>query len=575
MSPASDPSRPSRPGLLGRLFRSFGGAPTDEPAPPPLFKRRPLPPPEPRGPGLPELDDIPREAPPPPDPARLPQLAVVAAEPPESPPPPAPLPPAQLQALARLRAMVSAGMLAEARALLAEQFAAREELRDATGAPVHLLEAYRLAAFEGAPAELQRLEPRLRPFLGAGDPVLEAIQARAALRRRDPAAARAAYRAAVLRAPDCAEALDWLRRNPVSPDGGTPAADLIAGTPPLLPPPPLPPDPAVLSMLPGGLPPGAPAHWRKDVAVRVGPSGPATDGEREAARDIPGATADEAALLLTDPADFARAQVLPEALLSFFALARASNPPLRLARLYAGREPWATTAMDSPHAAMLAVLFPGLRVVGAFDGAVRERTVVALDRALSDPDTGTLLGRLLPLLVQVMPEARARVFRAFGLPGSETPPRVAGRRPRALHLAPTPAAAFAATAREPLFRLLEQGGFEVASLDVATTGWGEQVRAVFGADLLFGVHGPWMTPVLWAHPAARILELFPPGVHRYETHVLAQACGLAYLGMEGRAAGGFVTQAGHRPGPPTPQAGGIVTDLPWELLNRALGVAQA
>ena len=599
-------------GLLARLWRSLSGTPPAEAAPPPLFRGRPVPPPEPRGPGLPPLDDILTAAPPVPDPVRAPRLvllpggplgeplapvasapvasAPIVSAPIASPPAvpaamvPAPVVPArpargltpiERQAAERIRALIGAGLIGEATALLEAHFRDQPDLRDRAGLPIYLVDSFRCAAMQDRREDMRRWADAVRPLLAENDPLLEAIAARAAVRRREPAAARAAWHAALARAPDLAEARDWLARNPVAPDGGVAAAELISGPRPLLQPAPPRPHPAAPlpdAPLPYALPSGAPGQWLRHVAIRVAETAATADAGWDTARDIPGAAEDDVAALLLAPDDIARPHMFGETALALFALTRASDPPLRLARLYAGRQPWATRPSQAPQAEMLAVLFPGLRVVAAFDGAVRETAVLALDGAARDQATGTLIGGMMPLLPRAAAEARARVFAAYGLPGSERPLRVQGRKPQALYLQATPARALADTARDRLLPLLERGGFEVTTVDMASLPFREQVRLAAGADLLFGVHGPWMASALWAHPQARLLELFPPGVRRYDTQVLAEAAGIAYLGLEGLAADGFVTQGGHRIGPPAGNPGGIVSDLPWPLLQRALGL---
>ncbi len=604
-NPGSSIPGSGRPGLLSRLWQAIAGAPVEDiPPAPPLFRSRPVPPPAPRGPGLPPDDEILLVAPPVPDPARQPRLTLIhdaehpdaspyeagvrplpagqpatadAAAPPEpaaSVPPPSRqnLTPVELQVLGRIRVLLASRMAAQAKELLESHFKHRPGATGHAGLPVYLVESYRCAVLLDDLTSATEHAAALRPLIGEASPLLEVLVARAAMASGNRAVARTAWLTALSRAPGLPDAIDWLTRHPLTPDGGTPAPDLILGPPPELA---AAPPPLALSVLPQGLPPTAPGQWLRDVAIRVTDGASSPDAAWETARALPAAIEGDVAVLLRDPDDIARPAQFTETVLALYALARTGPAPLRLARLYAGVQPWAARATFAPQAEMLAVLFPGLRVTAGFDGAVRERAVIVLDGGARDAATGTMTGGILPLLQRHTPEARARVFAAFGIPGNEFPQRTPGRQLQALYLPANPAAAFAAPARDRLIGLLQAAGFEVNAVDMALTSWRDQVRLAAGADLLFGVHGPALAAAVWAHPQARVLELFPPGVRRYENQLLAEAAGLGYLGLEGVEDGGYISRNGERGGPASEQAGGIVSTLPWHVLNIALAPPKA
>lgn len=573
MSPPSSRTGIARPGLLSRLLQVFAGSQTEDTVPaPPLFAPRPVPPPEPRGPGLPPLDEILREAPPPPDPDRQPRLTLVdfAWNQPAASATPAPPPPPAMDSgrvVAKLRAMLEAGMPGEARKLLD----AVPDIADEAGRPLRRVLAYRCAVAANDMESTAALAAELRPTLDEHDPLLEVIIARTAVLAGNPAVARTAWLAALHRAPGLPEAAEWLERHPVSPDGGVPVDELIAGPrprldalPPLL----------ALTALPDSLPPSGPAQWLRNVAIRIADGAPSTDAAWDEAREVPAFADNDVAVVLRDPDDIARPAGFAETALAVFALARGGPAPLRIARLYAGRQPWAARASESQQAELLAVLFPGLRVTAAFDGALRERAAIAIGGS-RDAGTGTLIGGLMPQVRRHAGEARARVYAALDLPNTALPPRVAGRKPQALLLEPSPGCALSAPVRERLLALLERHGLEVASQSLETLPWREQVRLVAGADLLIGVHGRALAPVIWAHAEAKLLEIFPRGVRRYDIQLLAEAAGIGYLGVEAAEQDGFVTRPRERFGPPTGHAGGIVTELPWTLIDSVLAPAPA
>jgi hypothetical protein len=579
------PTQSNRPGLWSRLIDSIAGRKRTVAATPPLFRGRPVPPLEPRGPGLPELDDILLEAPRPPDPARVSRPTLVpaaplvsAAAPPEPVAPAAPprLTPVERVAAERIRLLIGSGMVAEAQALLDMHFAPRPDLLDRSGLPIHRIESYRIAAVRRDPATLARLAAELRPLLAEHDPLLEVIAARGAMRAKDLAAARAAWQAALLRAPGLTEAQEWLRRNPAAPEAGQLAAELIVPAPDPADRPRLPatPPPAAPAPLPPALPAGAPARLVRNVALRLAAGLVELDDSEagwHAARDVAGSAPGEVALVLRGTLPPVRALAFTELALTLVTLCHAVEPRLGPARLYVGRQPWARIPVADSPAELLAVLFPGLRVVGQFDGTVREPTAVVLEPALRNAATETLIGGMIPLVARCAAAARAELFAAHDLPARSLPPRVAGRRPQALYLQPMPARVLAEPARQALFALLERAGFEPSARDLSTLPWREQLRTVHGADLLVGVHGPMLAAATaWTHPQARVLEFFPAGTRRYDTQLMAEAVGATYLGVEATGPGGFVARVRERFGPPRGPAGGTVEMLPMKLLERAL-----
>jgi hypothetical protein len=177
---------------------------------------------------------------------------------------------------------------------------------------------------------------------------------------------------------------------------------------------------------------------------------------------------------------------------------------------------------------------------------------------------------MMPHVARWANEARGRAFAAFGLPASAEPPRVDGRKPRVVYLHAPPPRTLAEPARERLFALLEKAGYEVATVDTATLPWHRQVRIAFGADLIAGTNGPALDLLLWANPQTRALEFFPEGTRRYDGQLLAEAAGIAYLGLEGVAERGFVIRVRDRWGPPVGKANRLVWALPWTMLEQAL-----
>ena len=98
-------------------------------------------------------------------------------------------------------------------------FRGKLELRDRQGVPVYLLECFRCTVALNQMEDGIVFAAALKPLLGNTGALLEIIIARNAVRTGDIVLARAAWQAALLRAPDLAEANDWLKRHPMSPDG--------------------------------------------------------------------------------------------------------------------------------------------------------------------------------------------------------------------------------------------------------------------------------------------------------------------------------------------------------------------
>ena len=589
-----------RPGLLTRVWHAVSGtrAAADQAAPP-LFRLRPLPPPEPRGPGLPPDDQILLEAPPPPDPAIMLRSDLIdmlllrgpAWETPEpqaedatgeiSPPPalpepqpeppgaPAPLPlvlrpmhGAERRIALQVEALIESLRGQDARALLESTFADAPDAADASGLPAYLALAFRCAvAMNDLPAAAD-LAGQIRPLLQPGNPFLEVVIARNAVRNANNEVARSAWHAALQRAPGLPEALAWLALHPHAPDGGVPVETLVPGAAEAGPPARVPSD-----LLPVAAPQGAPGRWLRDVAIQMADASPVTNAGWDSARTLPESQPGGFAAVLRDPDDLGRATQFGETALALYALSRATGLPLQPARLYAGRSAWAVRPNSGPQVSLLAVMFPGLRVVADFAGAVRETAVLELNGAARDPATMTLLGCILPLAQQHAPALRARVHAACGV---VTSPRAEGAPRRALYLPPNPASAVAPGVLARLGEMLQRHGFTVETASLSGLSWADQVRVAGQADLLFGPHTRALSAVLWAHPHARLLELFPPGVGRYENQICAEAAGIGYLGVEALEIGGRVTRGGERFGRPTQFAGGIITELPWALLDQAL-----
>jgi hypothetical protein len=572
-----------RPGLLGRLF---GASPPPPASPPPLFQPRPVPKLPPKGPGLPDWGDILSAAPavlePPPGempgmapPAHLTPLAASPAADGTVPGWPAKRPPteAETHILAEVAALLAAGRIAQAAAALDAGLADRPEVADTLGRPVWLLESLHLALLLNAADAAEDHARRLRPHLQPDDPVIEVLYARAAAAAGNRAAARSNWAAALARRPDLAEALAWLAAHPASPEGGVLARDLLGATafagkilqPPM--PNHAPAEPVTLAdWLPARLLTGAVLSVGEDGSPAATPDGPAAGTAADAASA-------DLALLFRHPDGLEQPRAFAEVLLAAFVLQRQFLGHLRPVRLYVGRQPWARApAAVTVHAAMLAALFPGLRVIGEHDGAIREAHVLVVDGGARNAATGTLIGGMMPWVLQWTQDARARAHAACGLPDSAEPPRVPGRRPRVLYLHAAPPCALADPVRDRLFALFAAAGYEVALADISAMPWQRQVQLAYGADIVAGAHGPALDLVLWAHPTTRVLEFFPEGTRRYDGQLLAEAAGLAYLGLEGVAERGFIIQARQRWGPPVGHADRLVWALPWTMLEQALAV---
>ena len=494
-------------------------------------------------------------------------------------------------ALADIRSLFTSGEVARAAALVESAFRSRADACDRNGLPIYLVELLRCALALDDAAAAERIAAQLRPMLSPGDPMIEALAARAAMKQRDRGRARTAWLAALARAPGLPEATEFLARNPVSPDGGVAAIELVDGDRPVvLAPPQL--TEAPHAALAGGdavklVPKGLPARLLVDANLSIAPDGSveiksgAPPGAARAIATDPSALA----LVLRHPDGLLRPHVFVEAVLAAFAAQRAFLPNLHPVRVYVGRQGWAlpdaavrqAAAKAGPllQAELLAVLFPGIRVIGDFDGAVREPRVLLLDGGERNTATDTLIGGFMPQVVRRTVEARQRIFAAFGLPDTAEPPRVPGRQPRALFLQSPPPRALAEPVREKLFEMLRRGGYEVARVDMAALPWRRQVQLACGADLIVGAHSPALFSALWAHPQARVLEFFPEGTRRYDGQLLAEASALAYLGLEGVAERGFVIRARERWGPPVGKANRLVWALPWAMLEQTLSVGSA
>ena len=488
---------------------------------------------------------------------------------------------AERRVLAQLGTLLGAGQIAQAAALLDAELRDRPEVCDARGRPVYLMESLHCALRLGAAATAAERAQQLRPHLAPDDPLVELLYARTAIAAGDRAAARANWRAALARAPELAEAKAWLAANPISPDGGVPAVALLgaqaqewAGR--IQPPPSLAPPPQAGAAVPDW----SPGRLLANVALSVGEDGavrivPAADAP--AARPVPATAAmagvgggRDLALVLRHPEGVGRAHAFGEVLLAAFVLQRQYLPHLRPARVYVGRQPWVlpaappdatppdatppdatpANAAAAAQAEMLAALFPGVRVTGDHEGALREAAVLVVDGALRNPATGTLIGGMMPQVVQWAADARARVHAACGLPEASEPARLPGRRPRVLYAGAAPPRTLAEPVRERLFGLFAAAGYEVAAADVAALPWHRQVRLAYGADIVTGVHGPAMDMALWAHPQTRVLEFFPEGTRRYDGQLLAEAAGLAYRGSRAwpsAASSSTPASAGARP----------------------------
>ena len=447
-------------GLWRRLLSLVGvQAEPETPAPPPLFRLRPVPPPAPKGPGLPPLEELLTEPPP------ITEVMLRSLLPPAPPP----LPPG-----------------------------ADDEDDD---------DAY----------------------------------------RRGPAAAPPAL------------------AGPPPPERGIAAIALVAGDRPVvLMAPALAAPPAERVVLPAGMP----GRLLTDAALTLDADGVVRAAEAAEAPD-PGEAAGELALALHLPDRPTPTRVFIEAVLALFAMQRASLGHLRPARVYVGRQPWATAASGALEPQLLAVLFPNIRVVAELPEPVREPRLLLLDASQRNPATDMLIGGMMPQVVRHAVEARQRMFAAFGLPGTAEPPLAPGRRPQALFLHSEPPRALADPVRERLVAMLRRT-YDVRYVDVAKLDWRRQVRLGCGADLIVGVHSPAMAAVLWGHPQARVLEFFPEGTRRYDGQLLSEAAALAYLGLEGVTERGFVIRARERWGPPAGDANRLVWALPWAMLEQAL-----
>jgi hypothetical protein len=288
-----------------------------------------------------------------------------------------------------------------------------------------------------------------------------------------------------------------------------------------------------------------------------------------------GEASSDLALLFRHPDGIGQPHAFAELMLAAFVLHRQFFGHLRAARVYVGRQPWAhAPAEPAIQAAMLAAMFPGIRVIGTHDAPIREANLLVVDGAIRNAATGTLIGGMMPWVLQWTQDARARAHAACGLPDGAEPPRVPGRRPRVLFLHAPPPRALADPVRDRLFALFVAAGYEVALADTSEMPWQRLVRLAYGADMVAAAHGPVLDLVLWAHPMTRVLEFFPEGTRRYDGQLMAEAAGLAYLGLEGVAERGFIIQARQRWGPPVGHADRLVWALPWNMLEQVLAVTK-
>ncbi len=541
---------------------------------PPLFPPRPVAPARAKGPGLPDWADILSAAPPVAD-----VLAAAAGRNPAQRPPTE----AEQERLAGVASLLAAGQIGQAAAALDAALRDRPDVTDAGGRPLYLLESLHIALLLGAEDAAADRALRLGAWLAADDPVIEVLYARAADAAGNRAAARANWQAALARSRDLPEATAWLEAHRASPPGGVAVEDLLGAAGPLpgpvAPPPDLAPPPAEPPTWPDWLP----ARFLRHALVSVDADGAAQAAAADAATDAPtdaptGAAAslfDELAILVRHPEGLADPARFGELLIAGFVVQRHLLGHLRPARVYVGRERWALPPGPGEpppvltlQAEMLAALWPGVRVTGEHDAAIAEANLLVVDGAAGNAATGTLIGGMMPWVAQWLGDARARAYAACGLPDAAEPPRVAGRRPRAMYVAATPPRGLDEAVQQRLFGLFKTAGYEVAVADTRAMPWRRLVRLAYGADLIAGVHGPALGLALWAHPQTRVLEFFPPGTRRYDRQLLAEATGVPYLGLEGAAEHGFVLRPRERWGPPSGDGLRPIRALPWALLER-------
>lgn len=109
-----------------------------------------------------------------------------------------------------MRRLANSGRVSQALALCEAVFSQRPDLLDAHRHPIYFKESLRFNLLLGDVATAQSFAGRLQPLLRPNDAAVQILLARHHVAAADHDAARVAWRAALARDPNCAEAREWL-----------------------------------------------------------------------------------------------------------------------------------------------------------------------------------------------------------------------------------------------------------------------------------------------------------------------------------------------------------------------------
>ena len=220
-----------------------------------------------------------------------------------------------------------------------------------------------------------------------------------------------------------------------------------------------------------------------------------------------------------------------ETLLILFAAQREYFPGARLEKFYFGALEWNNPSHADVQRHLLTILYPGAEIITNLGSEpIAVENLIYIDRRLARTSMNKMIDPVLFLVAKWGPALRARIYAALGIELRGAPS--SGVMRRSLYVPRKPPRTMAPDVEQSVMNMLA-AATDVSTAEFTGMPWADQVRASAESDLMLGVHGNGLTNLLWMPPHARVIELFPEGVHHYDYQVLSEVMHLDYFGLEG------------------------------------------
>jgi hypothetical protein len=207
------------------------------------------------------------------------------------------------------------------------------------------------------------------------------------------------------------------------------------------------------------------------------------------------------------------------------------TPNAKLDKIFVGTVTW-----SSMHEAIIAAIFPEVKIVILFDSAAVDN-LIYIDANYVKSPINKFIDPVLALALKWGRHLKRTVYQALEIDRDDWNAKQVrlndGVRPRCMYPIRSAPRCFSGNDDRKILDFLSDRS-DVIKAEFSNTPWPEQVKQAADCDLMVGIHGNGLTNLLWLPPHAHVIEIFPADTHHYDYQVMCEVMGLSYFGLAGK-----------------------------------------